>query len=157
MEMEMPQVGEPHRTLHKLAGHWTGEEKIHPSPWDPNGGPAVAKIDTRVECDGFFVVTDYVQERGGQVSYRGHGVHGWDAARKSWFMHWFDSMGGATADPSMGTMKGNALVFESSSPMGRSRYTYTLEAEGRYAFTIENSQDGKTWSPFMEGRYTRRG
>jgi hypothetical protein len=39
--------------------------------------------------------------------------------------------------------------------MGRSRYVYTLQGEGRYSFLIENSQDGKSWAPFMEGTYRR--
>ncbi len=40
--------------------------------------------------------------------------------------------------------------------MGHSRYAYTFEGDGRYAFRIEHSQDRKTWALFMEGRYTRK-
>jgi hypothetical protein len=40
--------------------------------------------------------------------------------------------------------------------MGHSRYTYDLQGEGRYKFTIENSQDGQQWAPFMEAHYTRK-
>ena len=38
--------------------------------------------------------------------------------------------------------------------MGRSRYGYAFEGENRYTFTMENSQDGRTWTMLLEGRYT---
>ena len=40
--------------------------------------------------------------------------------------------------------------------MGHGRYSYAFEGENRYTFTIENSQDGRTWTKLMEGRYTRK-
>jgi hypothetical protein len=46
-------------------------------------------------------------------------------------------------------------MFEQDSPMGKSRYLYQFEGDGRYQFWIEQSQDGKQWARFMEGRYSR--
>ena len=86
--MEMPKPTKHHEKLAAMVGDWTGEETMHPSPWDPKGGTATSRTSTRLELDGFFLVTDYVQERGGRVSYRGHGVVGWDQRparrRKRW-------------------------------------------------------------------------
>ncbi len=154
--MEMPKVLEEHRKLKALAGAWTGKEKMHPSPWDPQGGPATGRIEGRMDLDGFFLITEYVQERNGQVSYRGHGVFGWDPYEKCYTMHWFDSIGTPVPSPARGTWKGDTLSFEQKSPMGLHRYTYELKGDGRYAFRIDHSQDGKQWVPFMEGTYTRR-
>lgn len=156
MHMEIPTVQEQHRKLTALAGTWVGEEKMHPSPWDPKGGTATARVQSRIDLDGFFLITDYVQERGGQVSYRGHGVFGWDPAEKCYTMHWFDSIGSGCPGPARGTWEGNVLKFEQRHPMGQSRYVYTVEQGGRYDFLIEQSQDGKQWSRFIEGRYTRK-
>jgi hypothetical protein len=153
--MQMPTVQEEHRKLEKLAGKWKGEEKIHPSPWDAQGGTATARVESRVDLDGFAVLTDYVEERNGQVSYRGHGVFGYDAEQKMYTMHWFDSMGGGGYRlPALGKWEGNTLFFQNETPMGHSRYTYVFEGAG-YTFRIDASQDGKQWTPFMEGRYTR--
>ncbi len=105
--------------------------------------------------DGFYLVTDYVEERSGQVSYRGHGVFGYDAQQESYTMFWFDSMGSAAPEPARGRWEGDKLVFTARSPMGHARYTYTLEGEGRYGFAIDHSEDGKKWVPFMEGHYRR--
>ncbi len=154
--MEMPKPQEQHRKLQALAGRWTGEEKIHPSPWDPQGGGATATVEARLELDGFFLVMNYTQQRGGRTSYRGLGVFGYDAEGQQYTLHWFDSMGSPVKAPATGTWKGDTLGFENTTPMGRSRYVYTFQAEGRFAFRIEHSADGQKWAPFLEGQYTRR-
>lgn len=154
--MEMPKPQEEHRRLQSLAGTWTGEETMHPSPWDPKGGTATGRIESRLDLDGFFLISDYVQECGGRPSYRGHGVLGYDTAERCYTMHWFDSMCATSAPPARGRWEGNVLTLEHRTPMGHSRYVYTFEGEGRYAFRLENSQDGKQWATFMEARYRRR-
>ena len=154
--MEMPKPKEQHHKLRALAGKWVGEEKLHPSPWDPEGGFATGHVDARIDLDGFYLISDYVEDRYGQVCYRGHGVMGWDSAEQCYTMHWFDSIGVAASIAKRGTWEDNKLTFEHETPMGHARYTYVLEGEGRYLFRIENSKDGKEWTPFMEGSYRRR-
>ena len=154
--MEMPKLVDQHRKLQSLAGSWSGEEKLYPSPWDPKGGAATGRIEARVALDGFFVVSDYVEERSGQVSYRGHGVFGWDPAEKCYTMNWFDSMGSGSAAPARGQWEGDVLTFEHRTPMGHARYVYDFEGDRKYSFRIEQSRDGKDWSTFMEGTYTRK-
>lgn len=155
MHFEMPKVLEEHRKLGALAGSWEGKETLHPSPWDPKGGPARSRVTGRIDLDGFFLIMDYVQERDGQVTYRGHGVFGYDAGRKGYTLHWFDPMAPPPCEPAQGKLEGNTLMFQHAHPMGHSRYTYIMEKDGRYRFRIENSQDGKEWAPFMDGAYTR--
>jgi hypothetical protein len=156
MHEGMPKPQEQHRKLASLAGNWVGEEKMHPSPWDPKGGSALGKVNSRIDLDGFFLVSDYTQERGGQISYRGHGVVGYDPAKGQYTMHWFDSVGSPVYEPSTGKWQGNVLAFQMQGPMGHHRYVYTVEGEGRYFFKLEHSQDGKAWGTFMEGRYSRK-
>jgi len=153
---QMPTVTDQHRKLTALSGTWTAQETIHPSPWDPKGGTATGRVESRIDLDGFYLTTDYVQERGGQVTYRGHGVYGYDATEKYYTMHWFDSMGSPCSTPARGRWEGDKLTFEQRNPMGHSRYIYTFEKDGRYKFVIENSQDGKQWATFMEGTYIRK-
>ena len=154
--MEMPKPQAEHKKLQELAGTWTAEETMFPSPWDPAGGKASGRIESRHELDGFFVVADYVQERGGCTSYRGHGVYGWDPNQKCYTLHWFDSMGTPCGEPMKGTWEGNRLVFQSKGPMGHSRLSYQFEGAGRYQFFMEGSQDGKQWAKMMEGTYTKK-
>ena len=153
--MNMPPPSADHNRLKALEGSWSGEESLHPSPWDPKGGKATAKITSRMDLDGFWLVTDYIQTRDGKVSYRGHGVHGFDPESRTYLMYWFDSMGSVPKAPAKGRLDGQRLVFAQEGPMGHSRYTYDLQADGRYRFSIEHSQDGKSWATFMDGAYRR--
>jgi len=85
--MEMPQPTAAHHRLEKLVGRWSGEERIHPSPFDPAGGIAVARAENRLALDGFAVVQDYEQERNGKISFRGHGVLRWEAHQQCYEMY----------------------------------------------------------------------
>ena len=155
--MQMPTPTEHHRKLHRLAGQWIGDETLEPSPWGP-GGTAVGRITGQVALDGMFVTSDYVEEKDGQVAFRGHSVFGWDPSSETVTWYWFDSMGSYPSSPAHGTWDGDTLVLRSTSPGAEGRYTYRFEGNDRYAFQIENSRDGgKTWVKFMEGVYRRTG
>lgn len=150
--MEMPQLTDAHRQLEQFVGRWAGEEKIYPSPFDPQGGTVLARVENRLALNGFAVVQDYEQEKNGQIVFRGHGVFRWEAMQQCYEMHWFDSMGFA---PSVfrGNWAGEVLTVTNQSPQGHSRATFDFGPKGRYKFLMEVSQDGKQWFPFMEGQY----
>ena len=67
--MEMPKPTEEHNVFHKMAGSWTGEETMYPSPWDPAGGKAVARTSSRVGVDGFALIGDYEQSCGARSRF----------------------------------------------------------------------------------------
>ncbi len=154
--MEMQKPSKFHSKLEVLIGDWSGDETMHPMPWDPTGGSAKGRYKTRAAPGGFGIVEDYEQKRGGKVSYTGHGVMGYDAAEKSYIWHWSDSMGGVPTTVTRGQWTGNKLVFQHAGPMGHSRYTHTFHKDGTVGFAIDSSQDGVQWMPFMEGRYTKK-
>lgn len=154
--MEMPKPTDAHRTMHQFAGKWAGEEKMYPSMWDPQGGTAVARMDSRVGLEGFVVIGDYEQERGGCICFRGHSVFTYDDNRKCYAMYWFDSMMGKMEEFT-GNFDGGKLVMTSKNPMGFARLTYTFPSEGALASKMEMSQDGQTWKTFFDGTYTRKG
>ncbi len=145
------------RLVSMFSGRWSGAEKIHASPWDPAGGVAKATLDVRAACDGFCVVTEYVQKRGGKVSYVGHGVTGYDARNRRYLQHWSDSVGGMPPEAKPGVWDGDALTFHGAGPMGRTRYVYRFPGANVIEFRIESSPDGNAWSTFIEGRYKRKG
>ena len=154
--MKMPEPGPEHRRLEALAGSWTGDEILHPAPWLPERRTATGRFECRMGVDGFFLINDYVQEREGRTIFRGHGVYGYDPDRGRYTMHWFDSMGGGGyREPPLGVFEDDVLRFEAETPQGRARYTYTIVDADTFEFRIEGSADGKTWIPFMEGRYRR--
>lgn len=152
--MEMPQVTDAHRQLHRLNGNWEGSETISPSPWDPAGGTALGKSSNRIILDGFAVAHDYEQHRHGQCSFRGHGVFTWDARDAMYYLHWFDTMC-TTVNTYSGRMEGDVLHLENVNPEVKSRAVFDLSRPDGYAFRMDVSQDGTQWMTFMDGRYTR--
>jgi len=152
--MDMPKPGPAHQKLELLAGQWTGEEQIMPSPMDPAGGPANSKVDNRLALDGFILVQDYVQERSGRVNFEGHAVISYDAGTDTYVMDWWDSFGMARSEY-RGKLSGSTLTLESATPMGRSRATYDLSKPGLYEFSMQVSMDGSNWATFMTGSYRR--
>ena len=154
--MQMPRPTRYHQKLEALAGRWSGEEKMFPTPWDPEGGTARGEMKSRIDMDGFGLVQEYVQKRKGKVSYRGHGVVGYCPDEKTYLWHWSDSMGGVPSSVTRGTWKGSKLVFQSAHAMGHSRYTYTFHRDGTLGFSIENSQNGNDWAMFMTARYAKK-
>jgi hypothetical protein len=141
--------------LKSLVGQWSGEETMHPSPWDPKGGPARSKTLARMELDGSFVFADYEQERGGTITYRGKGVYGYDTFQNKYTMHWFDTMSCDPGPPALGVWEGDRLTFVHQHPMGFGRFTYVFQGTDAYSFKLENSRDGQNWSTFLEGTYQR--
>jgi hypothetical protein len=152
--MEMPTPTREHERLAALAGEWTGEERVHPSPWDPTGGTATAKSTMRVGLEGFVIIGDYEHTRD-QSRFLGHAVFTWDAAERKYLMYWFDSMGFPPRGPAKGSWTDEGLVLVDQHPMGQTRYTYRLDGRSRYTLRIENSLDGQKWTPFIDGAYKR--
>ena len=150
MDTHIPKPGPEHEQLAQLAGDWSGEETMFPSAWSPEEQHRVGRLRARL-LDGFFVVSDYEQWTGDEVTFRGHGVYSWDEKAKEYVMYWFDSMGGA-GGVARGHLEGNRLTFQNRSPLGHSRYRYTFE-EGETVFEMGMSTDGETWQELMVGRY----
>lgn len=154
--MSMPQPTDAHRKFAKLAGTWRGQEKLHPSPWDPQGGMAEARVVNRIALDGFILVQDWEQARGGAVTFRGFGVLTYDAGQGCYVMHWWDSMG-MPPNVFRGSFDGNVLSLANQTPQGHSRAVWDFGTPGRYTFRMDMSQDGEDWAMFMEGSYAKEG
>lgn len=151
----MPKVTEEHKKLHRLAGTWEGEEKMEASPWGP-AGTARGKYTNRVDLDGFGVIQDYTQTQDGKVTFRGHGVFGYDGQQKNVSWYWVDSTGHMPPGPARGNWEGNTLVLRSESPQGQGRYPFRFEGDKQLDFSLENSFDaGKSWKLFMTGSFKR--
>lgn len=155
--MQMPKPTKLHKKLiTALVGTWTGDETMHPTPWDQKGGKAKGIYKVKAALGGFGVVQEYAQKRGGKPSYEGHGVLGYDAQANCYLWHWSDSMGGVPNQVIKGTWEGDTMTFQAACEHGHSRYTYKFVKKNVLDFAIEMSQDGQQWAPFMNGRYLRK-
>ncbi|MBI3834776.1 MAG: DUF1579 family protein [Planctomycetes bacterium] len=132
----MPKPNENHKKLQMLAGKWTGEETFHATPF-ALAGNATSTTNARVDLDNFFLISDHEQKRDGKVTYRGHGVYGYDTFANKFTMHWFDVMGCDPGAPATGDWNGNTLTLQHSHKMGHGKFTFVIDGEGKYTFKID--------------------
>ena len=154
--MEMPKPTDAHKKLEMLVGTWEGEEKMHPSPWSPEGGTAMGKVVNHTALDGFTVIQDYEQTAHGQTTFTGHGVFEWNPKESTYIMYWWDNYG-SPASLFRGNFDGKVLTLTGKGEMGHNRVIFDLRETGGYAFKMDVSPDGKNWTTFMEGKYRKKG
>jgi hypothetical protein len=154
--MDMPHPSSEQQALDLLIGNWLGQEKLYPSPFDPQGGAAIGRVRNYAALDGFAVIQDYEQERNGRVNFRGHGVFRWDVLEKCYLLHWFDSFGQAPVEY-RGSLQGRILTLTSLIPGGFGRAIFDFTEPDFYQYRLEVSPDGQNWSVFTEGNYRRQG
>jgi hypothetical protein len=152
--MEMPKPTEAHRKMALLAGCWSGQERLHPSPWDPKGGLATGRSENSLGLGDFALLHDYIQERDGVVSFTGHGVLTYDPKERVYSMHWWDSMG-CGVNVFKGSFEGKTLNMTHRGPQGHNRVVWEFPTEKTYRFRMEVSPDGNQWHLFMEGEYAK--
>jgi len=153
----MPKPSPGHSKLQMLVGRWQGEETMHPSQWDPKGGTAIGRMQSRLALGGFALVSDYEQERGGTITFAGHGVFTFDPKSDLYTLHWFDSMG-SPPEVFTGRFEGNVLTVAHGADGGpgmHARLTYDLTEPGYQKSSMEMSADGKEWKRFFDARYER--
>ncbi len=152
--MEMPKPSPGHKRLERMAGHWEGEEKMHPSQWDPKGGTAIASMKSEYALSGFALIGDYEQKRGGTVTFTGHSVMTYNAKDDLYSLHWFDCMG-TPPEVFTGRFQGDILVAAHGGPGTHARLTYDLSNPQEMKSKMEMSEDGKKWMTMFEGSYKR--
>jgi hypothetical protein len=143
-----------HLKLKKLVGNWEGEEKMHPSQWDPKGGTAVGRTKSRLALNGFALITDYEQERDGVITFTGHGVMSFEPKNELYTLHWFDCMG-SPPEVFVGRFDGDRLTVAHGGPGIHARMTYDLADPQQMLSKMEMSPDAATWKTLFEGRYRR--
>ena len=150
----MPKPGSGHLRLEKLAGNWVGEERMHPSQWDPKGSLAVGRTRSRLALSGFALISDYEQEREGVVTFSGHGVYTFDPKQELYTLHWVDCMG-SPPEVFTGRFTGDILTLAHGGPGMHARMTYDLSDPGVLVSSMEMSRDGAEWNRLFDGRYRR--
>lgn len=132
--------------LGRFVGTWRASETLHPSPWNPEERAAEATLVARLALGGSALLMEY--RRG---DYEGIGVMRGGGAEVS--LWWFDTLG--PPGPAKGGVRGEGIVLEGESPLGRARYTYAFVRDGEFTFRVEHSKDGKDWRCYVEARYVR--
>lgn len=150
--MEKPLRTAEHKKLDELEGKWIGEEKIQGSP-HASEKSATGTFEFRGALDGLFTIVDYVEKAGEKTLLAGHGVIGWDAKKKNYTLHWFDTFGSPPGAPGTGQWDKDVLKFHQE---GSGNTIFEL-VDGGLIFKIEMPVEGKGFKPIVVGNYRRVG
>lgn len=153
--MEMPTPTTEHQKLEIIAGRWEGEETMYPSPWDPNGGKAIGRSNSRIALGGFALISDYEQERDGRISFTGHGVFTYSSKEKLYTLTWFDCMG-VQPEVFKGNFNGEILRISHGGPGMHAQLTYDLSEPNYLVMSMELAQDGVNWTKLFDARLVRQ-
>jgi hypothetical protein len=145
------------KKLEMLAGDWTAEGTVNPAP-----GMAGGKFTMSTHADwmqgNFFLVENSDFDVPGMGKGKELAILGYDADRKAYTYHAFNSMG--EANDSTGTIDGDTWTWTSDEHFGgmtmKGRYTMKVLSPTSYAMKFELSPDGKQWNTAMEGKATKK-
>jgi len=152
--MNMPKAGPGHLKLEILAGAWEGEETMHPSQWDPEGGIALGRTMNHLDLNGFALISDYEQERNGVVTFTGHGVFSFNPENELYSLHWFDCMG-SPPEVFTGRFDGDVLTLAHGGPGMHASMTYDMSQAGQMRSKMEMSEDGSAWKTMYEAIFKK--
>jgi hypothetical protein len=149
-----PVPTDEHRRLAAFAGEWHGEETVYASRW-VDGGDAEAQVSARMDLNGFYLIQDTRQTRGGKESFATHAVFTYDREDRLYKLFWHDSLGYFAPSPASGGWSGNSLVLVRGSLRGNARHVYEVIDDNSYAMKIQYSPDAEGWSDVLTGVYRR--
>jgi hypothetical protein len=157
----MPKPGPEHQMLAKLAGTWSADVKS----WFAPGEPTLSKgnLNRNMILDGRYLQESFQGEFLG-AKFKGLGIIGYDAAKKKYFMAWFDNFGtglttsDGTYDPK--TKRYTYLGEEDNPQMGgkmKTRDVLTIVSDDQEHFEMYRMPlaQGKEFK-VMEITYTRK-
>ena len=139
-ELHIPKPGPEHEVFRKDVGTWDAAVEVRFAPGQP---PQVSKgqATRRLACGGLWLITEFMNETTG---FEGHGVFGYDPARKKYVGTWVDPMRTFMAT-SEGTWDAAAKTMtmwtEATGPHGKPmRWREVTEAR---------NADTQVWRSFM--------
>jgi hypothetical protein len=144
------------KQMHVWLGHWTAEEELKPGPWGP-GGKFTLDYTGQMIFGGFFYQGRWTV-KGVLGDAMGFDLEAYDPENKNFVSNWYQNNGMAFSG--VLNITGTTHTFTGRFVLGgkpyRIRSVFTF-APDLASITVksEMSADGKTWTPFTEGKYTK--
>lgn len=140
-----------------MAGEWTTEGTMNPSPGMP-GGKFSSTSHAEWMPGNFFLVEHGEFNMGPMGTGKELAIMGYDSDKKVYTYHAFNSMG--EAEYSVGTVSGDTWTWLSDENMGgkamKGRFTMKVLSPTAYTMKFEISPDGMNWMTGMEGKATKK-
>jgi uncharacterized protein DUF1579 len=151
-----PKPAPEHKKLEMLAGSWSLEGDVKPSPMGPGG-----KVTETEKCEwmegGFFLICHVDFKTANSGNGTGLSVLGYSTGEKAYTYREFNSWG--EFEDSRGTFDGDTWTWTSDEKMGdtmmKGRFTMKFISPASYTFMYEMSPDGAKWTTAVDGKATK--
>ncbi len=158
MQAQAP-ASKPNPEFKKLSvfvGHWTYEGEYKPGPLGP-GGKATGEYTGQMILGGFFFQARWT-EKGPAGETRGLDIEAYDPVDKNFVSNWYFSDGSRFSGVLTVSEKTYAFAGKFLLPGKQYQFKDTLIVAADFTSsteTAEISPEGKTWTPFIEYKYTK--
>lgn len=157
-QFQVPQAGAEHAVFQKDVGTWDAQVEVRPGAGvAPQSSKGV--MVSRLICGSQWLVMDFKIE---SSDFEGHGLYGWDPAKKKYVGTWVDSMrttlaqAEGTWDAATRTMTfWNELKLPNGNLMRWREVTETRDADTQVFRSFMPTPDGKEFET-LTVTYTRR-
>lgn len=144
------------KKLQVLVGHWTYQGEYKPGPLGP-GGKITGEYTAQMILGGFCLQGRYT-EKGAMGETRFLEIDAYDPVNKSFTSNLYSDDG--TTISGMITVSGNTFTWEGKWVVAGKQYQFKepfILAADFMSGTAkgEISADGKTWTPFFEGKFAK--
>jgi hypothetical protein len=154
-QMDMPKPSPEHKKLDYFAGSWMVSGNMKPGPMGPGGD--ISETEKCQWMDGNFFLICHSDYKTATGSGSGLAIMGYSVDDKAYNYREFNSWGEFV--DSHGSHDGDTWTWTNDEKMGdktmKARFTMKIVSPTSYDFTYEASQDGKTWTTFMDGKATK--
>jgi hypothetical protein len=153
---ESPKPGVEHARIGYFAGTWQYEAEAKASPMGPGG--KVTGTETCEWFEGGFQLVCRGDMTGPRGPAKNASIWAYDPAQQAYTYFAYNSLG--EAFHILGNVAGKVWTWNAEFPVEgntvRIRATITEESPTVYAYRVESSADGATWTLLEEGRATKR-
>lgn len=155
-QVQTSKPGPELKKLDFLAGTWTMDGDLKPSPMGP-GGKVTGTDQIEWMDGGYFLVWHSKVTSKAMGNFSATAYMGYNANDRVYTYDDFNSMG--EAEHSKGTVDGDTWTWAADEKMGgttvKGRYTMKVLSPTAYSFKFEMSQDGTSWTTVMDGKSTK--
>lgn len=145
----MPKPGPEHKILAMDVGTWDAVMEMPAAPGAPPMTSKGVEVNT-IGCGGLCLITDFKGDLMPGVTFQGHGITTWDAAKKKYVGSWMDSMsagisrGESTYDAASKKFTGWIEGPDTSGKVSKMKTTVEYPAPGTRVMTMwEAASDAK--------------
>ena len=146
------------RKLRAFVGRWICQAEFSPGPFGP-GGRATIEYTGQMVLGGFFFVGRWRwRQKGAPADIRGLQIDRYDPVNKNIASNWYQDDGSTFSGVLM--ISGNTYTWDGRWSVGGKSFLFrdifVVAPDGKSAgVKSESSADGKTWTPFSKGKYTK--